>query len=39
MIQHPGFDGVALNPWVLQAVYSSYRQKYGDMVEHHTLPE
>jgi len=34
MTQHPGFDGIALNPWVLQAVYNSYRQQYGEMDEH-----
>uniref|UniRef100_A0A8C1UG27 P2X purinoreceptor 7 intracellular domain-containing protein n=1 Tax=Cyprinus carpio TaxID=7962 RepID=A0A8C1UG27_CYPCA len=28
---HPGFEPVALNTCVLQAVYGTYRQLYGDM--------
>jgi len=32
--KHPGFDAVALNPWVLQAAYNGYRQQYGDMQQH-----
>ena len=31
---HPGFEGVSLNIWVLQAAYNSYRQKHGDMDDH-----
>jgi hypothetical protein len=38
MTLHPGFNKVTLNPWVLQAVYNSYRQQYGEM-DHHTLHE
>ena len=26
---HPGFDGVCLNVWVLQAAYNQFRQHYG----------
>uniref|UniRef100_A0A3Q3GDF4 P2X purinoreceptor 7 intracellular domain-containing protein n=1 Tax=Labrus bergylta TaxID=56723 RepID=A0A3Q3GDF4_9LABR len=28
---HPGFEPVALNPYVLQAVYGTYMQLYGEM--------
>lgn len=28
---HPGFEPVALNTFVLQAVYGTYRQLFGDM--------
>ena len=28
--QHPGFQSVCLNPWVLQTAYYSYRQQYGE---------
>ena len=27
--EHPGFEGVCLNVWVLQAAYYQYRQHYG----------
>ena len=27
--QHPGFNAVCLNIWVLQAAYYQYRQEYG----------
>nr|XP_055054222.1 P2X purinoceptor 7-like [Misgurnus anguillicaudatus]XP_055062958.1 P2X purinoceptor 7-like [Misgurnus anguillicaudatus] len=30
---HPGFEPVALNPYVLQAVYGTYVQLYGEMGE------
>uniref|UniRef100_A0A8C1DJ89 P2X purinoreceptor 7 intracellular domain-containing protein n=1 Tax=Cyprinus carpio carpio TaxID=630221 RepID=A0A8C1DJ89_CYPCA len=30
---HPGFEPVALNPYVLQAVYGTYVQLYGEMEE------
>ncbi len=26
---HPGFEGVCLNPWVLETVYGYYKQDYG----------
>ncbi|XP_054770776.2 uncharacterized protein LOC129278654 [Lytechinus pictus] len=26
---HPGFEGVCLNPWVLETAYFHYRQQYG----------
>ena len=26
---HPGFEGVCLNVWVLQAAYFQYRQEHG----------
>ncbi|KAK7881413.1 hypothetical protein WMY93_029822 [Mugilogobius chulae] len=28
---HPGFEPVALNPYVLQAVYATYVQLFGEM--------
>ncbi|XP_067290072.1 P2X purinoceptor 7 isoform X2 [Pseudorasbora parva] len=28
---HPGFEPVALNPYVLQAVYGTFRQFFGEM--------
>uniref|UniRef100_A0AAV2KCS4 P2X purinoreceptor 7 intracellular domain-containing protein n=1 Tax=Knipowitschia caucasica TaxID=637954 RepID=A0AAV2KCS4_KNICA len=31
--EHPGFEAVALNPYVLQAVYGTYLQLFGDMPE------
>ncbi|XP_067448831.1 uncharacterized protein [Thunnus thynnus] len=31
MTAHPGPDRVCLNPWVLQAVYNSYRQDYDEL--------
>ncbi|KAK7883918.1 hypothetical protein WMY93_027041 [Mugilogobius chulae] len=30
---HPGFEPVALNPYVLQAVYATYVQLFGEMQE------
>lgn len=30
---HPGFEPVALNPYVLQAVYGTYIQLFGEMEE------
>ncbi|KAK7173260.1 hypothetical protein R3I93_003161 [Phoxinus phoxinus] len=30
MTQHPGFEAVCLNPWVLQVEYASLVQYYGD---------
>ena len=30
---HPGFEPVALNPYVLQAVYGTYLQLFGEMEE------
>ena len=27
---HPGFQGVCLNPWVLETAYYSYQQHYGE---------
>ena len=30
--EHPGFSSVCLNIWVLQAVYSQYRQHYGSYI-------
>lgn len=30
--EHPGFHGVCLNVWVLQAVYYQYRATYGPHV-------
>lgn len=27
--EHPGFDAVCLNVWVLQVAYYQYRQQYG----------
>ncbi|KAK7878121.1 hypothetical protein WMY93_000738 [Mugilogobius chulae] len=30
---HPGFEAVALNPYVLQAVYATYIQLFGEMQE------
>jgi len=38
IVQHPGFQSVALCPWNLQAVYYGYRQQYGEM-DHTTLHE
>ena len=26
----PGFQGVCLNPWVLETAYYSYQQHYGE---------
>uniref|UniRef100_A0A8C6U6S8 P2X purinoreceptor 7 intracellular domain-containing protein n=1 Tax=Neogobius melanostomus TaxID=47308 RepID=A0A8C6U6S8_9GOBI len=31
--EHPGFEAVALNPYVLQAVYGTYLQLFGEMPE------
>uniref|UniRef100_A0A8C6KJ42 P2X purinoreceptor 7 intracellular domain-containing protein n=1 Tax=Nothobranchius furzeri TaxID=105023 RepID=A0A8C6KJ42_NOTFU len=31
--EHPGFEPVALNPYVLQAVYGTFLQLYGEMQE------
>uniref|UniRef100_A0A8C6WND0 P2X purinoreceptor 7 intracellular domain-containing protein n=1 Tax=Neogobius melanostomus TaxID=47308 RepID=A0A8C6WND0_9GOBI len=31
--EHPGFEAVALNPYVLQAVYGTYVQLFGEMPE------
>nr|XP_054592258.1 P2X purinoceptor 7-like [Nothobranchius furzeri] len=31
--EHPGFEAVALNPYVLQAVYGTFLQLYGEMQE------
>lgn len=33
MTLHPGFESVATNPWNMQAVYNSYKQQYGEMVQ------
>ncbi|KAJ8348806.1 hypothetical protein SKAU_G00273950 [Synaphobranchus kaupii] len=33
MTAHPGFEGVCLNEWVLQAVHNQFRQLYGEMPE------
>ncbi|KAK7919091.1 hypothetical protein WMY93_010375 [Mugilogobius chulae] len=33
ILQHPGFEAVALNPYVLQAVYGTYLQLFGEMEE------
>ena len=27
--RHPGFEGVRLNVWILQAAYYQYRQEHG----------
>ncbi len=27
--EHPGFDGVALNPWVLETAYRDYKNRFG----------
>nr|XP_054763270.1 uncharacterized protein LOC129269815 [Lytechinus pictus] len=32
--EHPGFEGVCLNPWVLDTAYLGYRQQYGDRARH-----
>ncbi|XP_070552819.1 P2X purinoceptor 7-like [Ptychodera flava] len=29
--EHPGFDAVCLNPWVLRTAYRQYRQHYGTL--------
>ena len=29
IVQHPGFDGVCLNVWVLQTAFYTFRQHYG----------
>ena len=26
---HPGFEAVSLNPWVLETAYMQYKQEYG----------
>uniref|UniRef100_T1ILK0 Uncharacterized protein n=1 Tax=Strigamia maritima TaxID=126957 RepID=T1ILK0_STRMM len=36
---HPGFEGVCLNPWVLQTAYRGYRQQYGESAVEGTLNE
>ena len=37
--QHPGFEGVCLNPWVLETAYYSYRQQYSGAAIEGALPE
>lgn len=37
--QHPGFEGVCLNEWVLEMCYYSYRQQYGGGAIEGELPE
>ena len=37
--EHPGFDGVCLNVWVLQTAYSQYRQHYDTTASSTALHE
>ena len=37
--EHPGFEGVCLNPWVLETAYYQYRQDYKTDAEHHEAHE
>ena len=39
IVQHPGFDGVCLNVWVLQTAFFSFRQHYGSSSNEGTLHE
>uniref|UniRef100_T1JEN2 P2X purinoreceptor 7 intracellular domain-containing protein n=1 Tax=Strigamia maritima TaxID=126957 RepID=T1JEN2_STRMM len=36
---NPGFEGVCLNPWVLQTAYRGYRQQIGESAVEGTLNE
>lgn len=36
---HPGFESICLNIWVLKTAYSSYRQQYGHMQHAHSQLE
>ena len=39
IIQHPGFEAVCLNVWVLQTAYHSYRQHYGSNASEGNIQE
>ena len=39
IIQHPGFDAVCLNIWVLQTAYYNYRQHYGSNTQEGNIQE
>lgn len=34
IVQHPGFEPVCLNQYVLETAYYQYRQQYGERDEH-----
>ena len=39
IIQHPGFEAVCLNVWVLQTAYHSYSHHYGSNASEGNIQE